>query len=92
MIIAIFGIYHNLFISMIFSKSHNGYITTGIPQWANSDDIWYILYVYTLIFDMLHDVFIAVIFGIYYDVFIAKIYTVIFDIYYDGFVSMIHTL
>ena len=44
MIIAIFGAYHDLFISMIFSKSHNGYITTGISWWANSYDIWYILW------------------------------------------------
>ena len=30
MFIAIFGTYQDMFISMIFSKSHNGYITTGI--------------------------------------------------------------
>ena len=74
--VAIFGTYQDVFISMIFSKSHNGYITTGIPWWANSYDIWYILCYLYFDFGMLHDVFIAVTFETYHYVFIAMIYTV----------------
>lgn len=100
--VAIFGTYQDVFISMIFSKSHNGYITTGIPWWANSYDIWYILcYLYFDIWyvtwcvhscDIRNIPWCVYSYDIHCENIVSMTYTAILGMYHDGFVSMIYTL